>query len=327
MMTEAKAWFVGKDGALEWKRAELTVGDGEVLIEVAAAGVNRPDLLQRAGVYPPPPGASEALGLEVAGTVVEVGSGVSRFGPGDRVMALVPGGGYATHTVADEGSVIGLPSSLGFEEAAAFPETAFTVWTNVFEGGALRKGERLFVHGATSGIGTMAASIAGAMGHEVFGTAGSTRKVTHAGKLGFTRVWNYKTEDWSAAMQAEGGCDVVLDMVGGDYVPKNLAMLREGGRHVSIAFLNGIEASISIVEIMRRRLTLTGSTLRARPVEEKSRLRAEVESRVLPLVAAGKIRPDIGLRVPMAEVESAHQAMQSGNLLGKAVLVAGSGPV
>ncbi|MEE4210940.1 MAG: NAD(P)H-quinone oxidoreductase [Parvularcula sp.] len=320
-MTEAHAWFVKDKGALSWENTTLPpLGDDDVLIDVKAAGINRPDLLQRAGVYPPPAGAPQSLGLEVAGIVLEVGSAVSGFSAGDRVMALVAGGGYATHSIAHEGSTLALPPGMSFEQAAAFPETAFTVFANVFEAGRLAKGERLFVHGATSGIGTMAAAMASALGHEVYGTAGTLEKITAAQKLGFNKVWNHKTEDWSAAMQAAGGCHVVLDMVGGDYVPRNLAMLREGGRHVSIAFLNGIEATISIVDIMRRQLTLTGSTLRARSATEKSRLRGEVEGRILPLFAAGEIAPHIGMQVPMAEVERAHQAMQTGALIGKAVL-------
>ncbi|MCQ8186548.1 NAD(P)H-quinone oxidoreductase [Parvularcula maris] len=295
-------------------------GQDQVLIRVAAAGVNRPDLLQRAGLYPPPEGAPQSLGLEIAGQVEKVGSGVTRFEPGDRVMALVPGGGYASHAVADEGSVMMLPDALSDAEGAAVPETAFTVMTNVFEDGGLKKGERLFVHGATSGIGTMAAALANAMGAECYGTAGTAEKVDAAGRLGFAKVWNYREEDWSAGMSEAGGCDVVLDMVGGDYVPRNLAMLRPMGRHVSIAFQGGMEATVSIVDIMRRRLTLTGSTLRARSVEEKSRLRSRVESDVLPLLASGKLKPAISLTVPFSQAEEAHSSMQEGDLIGKAVL-------
>lgn len=299
----------------------MTPGPGQVLIAVEAAGVNRPDLLQRAGLYPPPDGASEALGLEVSGVVDAVADDVTRFTPGDRVMALVPGGGYATHCVADEGATMPLPEPFSFTQGAAFPETAFTVWTNVFEAGALQKGERLFVHGATSGIGTMAASIARAQGIEVFGTAGSDDKAKAGEDAGFDKVWNYKSEDWSAAMTELGGCDLVLDMVGGDYVPRNLAMLRPQGRHVSIAFLGGMQAEVNIMDIMRRRLTLTGSTLRARSKEEKARLRGEVEAHLFPLIQAGKLKPLVTLELPMSEVEKAHEAMQSGNLIGKAVLV------
>ncbi|MEM1380264.1 MAG: NAD(P)H-quinone oxidoreductase [Pseudomonadota bacterium] len=315
------AWFVGDDQSIAWREAPVPeVGADDVLIDVRAAGVNRPDLLQRMGVYPPPPGASEALGLEVAGTISAIGSAVTRFSIGERVMALVPGGGYAEQCRADQGSVMPLPQTLSFEEGAAFPETAFTVWTNTFEAGGLAHGERLFVHGATSGIGTMAAAIASAMGHEVFGTAGTDSKVKAAEELGFTKVWNYKTEDWSEAMQGHGGVDVALDMVGGDYVPRNLAMLRDGGRHVSIAFQAGLEAQVNIMAIMRKRLTLTGSTLRARPNAEKARLRGAVESSLFPLVSIGKLKPHIGLSLPMSEAEKAHDAMRSGALIGKAVL-------
>lgn len=315
------AFFVGRDGALEWRETgPLTPGEGQVLIAVRAAGVNRPDLLQRQGLYPPPPGASEALGLEVAGRVAAVGQGVRRFAVGDDVMALVPGGGYATHALADEGATMPVPPGMGFVEAAAFPETAFTVWTNVVEDARLARGERLFVHGATSGIGTMAASVALALGAEVYGTAGTAEKIDAARRHGFTGVWNHREEDWSAAMQGLGGCDVVLDMVGGDYVPRNLAMLRPGGRHVSIAFLGGMEAKVPVLTVMQKRLTLTGSTLRARPKAEKARLRASVEAGLLPLVTAGRVRPLVTLRLPIAEAEAAHRAMDDGRLVGKAVL-------
>lgn len=314
--------FFSDGGTLAWREGEaLVAAPNEVLIDVKAAGVNRPDLLQRAGLYPPPEGAPESLGLEVAGIVSQVGTAVSRFAPGDRVMALVPGGGYATACLADEGATMPIPEPLSMAEAAAFPETAFTVWANVFEGGRLARGERLFVHGATSGIGTMAAGAASAMGHEVFGTAGSAEKVKAAERLGFSKVWNYREDDWAAAMVEAGGCDVVLDMVGGDYVARNLSMLREGGRHVSIAFLGGASATISVVDIMRKRLTLTGSTLRARPREEKARLRAAVEGAFFPLIQTGKLKPHVTMTVPMAEADRAHEAMQTGALIGKAVLV------
>jgi NADPH2:quinone reductase len=311
-----------EDGQLVWQDVPIPqVGPKDVLIEVAAAGVNRPDLLQRAGAYPPPDGAPKSLGLGVAGTVLETGREVGRFQPGDRVMALVPGGGYASFAAADEGSVLHLPDSVSFAEGAAIPETAFTVTTNVLEDGRLQRGERLFVHGATSGIGTMACSIAKVIGAEVYGTAGSSEKVEAAVNHGFDGVWNYREEDWAAAMQEEGGCDVVLDMVGGDYVPRNLSMLKPRGRHISIAFQGGMQASVSIVDIMRRRLTLTGSTLRGRSAAEKAAVRARVEDELLPSVATGAIRPLIGLQVPFSRAEEAHRAMQEGELIGKAVLV------
>ncbi|MEM1410429.1 MAG: NAD(P)H-quinone oxidoreductase [Pseudomonadota bacterium] len=318
---EPRAVFVAPDGQLVWKPANLPpLGPEDVRIKVEAAGVNRPDLLQRRGLYPPPPGASEALGLEVAGTVDSVGSAVTRLKLGDDVMALVPGGGYADAVVAHEGSVMLRPPEWSPEEAAAFPETAFTVWANVFAGGRLSSGERLFLHGATSGIGTMAASMAKATGHEIFGTAGSAEKVETAERHGFDKVWNYKEENWSEAMRAEGGADLVLDMVGGDYLPRNLALLRDGGRHVSIAFLGGASAPLDLMQIMRRRLTLTGSTLRARSSAEKSDLRTDLEAKLLPLIRVGKIKPLLGMVLPMAEVEKAHEAMMNGALIGKAVL-------
>lgn len=314
--------FYAENGSLEWRQTELPKpGPEDVIIKVKAAGVNRPDLLQRAGFYPPPDGAPQSLGLEVSGIIQSVGSSVGRFQAGDRVMALLPGGGYSTHALADQGSVMPIPSALSFSEAAAFPETAFTVFTNVFEAGDLKKDERLFVHGATSGIGTMAVGMAKALGHQVFGTAGTDEKVSQAETFGFQKVWNYKNEDWSKEMAKAGGCDVVLDMVGGDYLPRNLAMLRHRGRHVSIAFLGGMEATLGIVEIMQKQLTITGSTLRARSKSEKSRLRSAVERSLFPLIEVGKLKPLVSLELPMQEADKAHQAMQSGELLGKAVLV------
>lgn len=319
---QTHAMFVGENNALVWRKTDLPdLHEGEILIKVAAAGVNRPDLLQRAGLYPPPPGASEALGLEVSGTVTAVGPGSRRFFEGDRVMALVPGGGYAEHAVAHEGAVLPWPDALSAAEAAAFCETAFTVWANVFEIGALSPGERLFVHGATSGIGTMAAAIAKDRGHEVFGTAGSQEKADAAKTQGFREVWTYRDTDWAEAMQNRGGCDVVLDMVGGDYVPRNLAMLRDHGRHVSIAFLRGNQAQVNIMDVMRRRLTLSGSTLRARSAEEKSQLRAAVEAELLPRLAAGQLKPLVTVEVPIKEADHAHRAMSEGTLIGKAVLM------
>jgi putative PIG3 family NAD(P)H quinone oxidoreductase len=315
-------WFAESGGSLSWKPvAELIPAGAEIVIEIAAAGVNRPDLLQRAGVYPPPPGASEVLGLEVSGTVRRTGPDVIRFKEGDRVMALVPGGGYATACLADEGSVLPVPAGLSDAEAAAFPETAFTVFANVMEAGKLSEGETLFVHGATSGIGSMAVAVATALGHPIYGTAGTDEKTMAAEADGYTRVWNYKNDDWSAAMQDEGGCDVVLDMVGGDYVPRNLAMLREGGRHVSIAFQGGVEATINVMDIMRRRLVLTGSTLRGRPAPEKARLRSAIEEAWVPLLKDGQLKPKVTMERPMDAVEEVHEAMRDGSLLGKGVLI------
>lgn len=320
-MDKATAWFADGSGGLRWREEALpALRSRDLLIEVRAAGVNRPDLLQRQGLYPPPPGASEALGLEVAGIVEAVGSDVRRFQPGDRVMALVPGGAYAERCVAPEGSAMPLPSTWQFVQGAAFPETGFTVWANVFDGAHVAGGQAIFVHGATSGIGTMAASIAQALGHPIFGTAGTTEKAQKAEGLGYQKVWNYNVEDWSGGMKTLGGADLVLDMVGGDYVEKNLALLNDGGRHVSIAFQGGIHATVNIMDLMRRRLTLTGSTLRARSESEKARLRADIEAKLFPLIDVGQLAPHVSLEVDMAQVDLAHDAMRSGNLIGKAVL-------
>ncbi|MEO1658294.1 MAG: NAD(P)H-quinone oxidoreductase [Pseudomonadota bacterium] len=317
------AMFVEPGGALQWRDDTLPpLGDDDVAIRVAASGVNRPDLFQRAGMYPPPPGASEALGLEVCGTIEEVGPGAAkRWKVGDRVIALVPGGGYAERCHAHHGSVLPWPECLSPEEAAGFCETAFTVWANVFDAGRLTGNERLFVHGATSGIGTMAAALAKSRGHEVYGTAGSPEKVVAGESAGFTKVWNYKDEAWDEAMTALGGCDLVLDMVGGSYIPRNFSMLRPGGRNVMIAFLGGMQAEVNLAMVMQKNLTLTGSTLRARPLAEKERLRDAIEREVMPAVIEGRVKPLVGLSVPMAEADRAHRALEDGEVIGKVVLM------
>ena len=295
-------------------------GPGEVAIEVAAAGVNRPDVLQRLGLYPPPEGASDVLGLEVAGRVAALGPGAAGFEVGARVMALVPGGGYASRVNADVGAVLPVPDAVSDIQAAAFPETAFTVWTNAFEGGALSPGERLLVHGATSGIGTMAGRMASALGAEVFGTAGTDGKCAAAAGFGYARCWNYREADWADAVREAGGVDVVLDMVGGDYLARNLSCLREGGRHVSIAFLRGKTAEVDITRVMRRRLTLTGSTLRARPAPEKARIAGELRRHVLPRLAAGRVTPVIDGTFPLEAAGEAHARMEASAHIGKIVL-------
>ena len=295
-------------------------GPGQLRIAVAAAGVNRPDVLQRMGLYPPPEGASDVLGLEVAGRVASLGEGTDGFTVGDRVMALLPGGGYASQANAEAGSVLVVPDGITDIEAAAFCETAFTVWTNVFEGGALTPGERLLVHGATSGIGTMAGRMASALGAEVFGTAGTDEKCAAASGFGYARCWNYREADWADEISDAGGVDVVLDMVGGDYVQRNLSCLREGGRHVSIAFLRGMTAEVSVVDIMRRRLTLTGSTLRGRAPSEKARIAGELRRHVLPLLADGRVTPVIDATFPLERAGDAHRRMESSEHVGKIVL-------
>ena len=295
-------------------------GPGQVLIAVEAAGINRPDLVQRAGLYPPPPGAPQTMGLEAAGRIVKLGEGVSRWQPGDAVTALLPGGGYAGHAVADEGSCLPVPAGLTMVEAAALPETVLTVWANVFERGALAPGETLLVHGGASGIGTMAIQMAVAHGARVFVTAGDADKCALCERLGATRAINYRTEDFADVLKAAGGADVVLDMVGGAYVQKNIDLMRPDGRIVSIAFLQGPSVSLNLMPVMLKRLTLTGSTLRARPVAEKARLAAAVERTVWPWIAAGRVRPVIDATFPLAEAEAAQARMTAGTHAGKIVL-------
>ncbi|MEQ1817391.1 MAG: NAD(P)H-quinone oxidoreductase [Terricaulis sp.] len=298
------------------------VGDHEILIRVEAAGVNRPDLMQRAGLYPPPPGASPILGLEAAGEIVEVGHGVSRWHVGDKVTALLAGGGYAEYAVAHEGAALPIPAGLSMVEAAALPETVFTVWANVFEGGALKQNETLLVHGGTSGIGTTAIQMAKAYGARVFATAGDASKVKLCEKLGADRGINYRTEDWETVVRDLGGADVVLDMVGGPYVQKNLDVLKDQGRLVMIAFLQGPMAQLNLMRLMLKRLTLTGSTLRSRSVEEKARIAAAVERNVWPWIAAGRVKPVIDSTFTLNEAEQALTRLQGGEHAGKIVLTA-----
>ena len=296
------------------------VGDHEILIRVEAAGVNRPDLMQRAGLYPPPPGASPILGLEAAGEVVQTGHGVSRWHVGDKVTALLAGGGYAEYAVAHEGAALPIPAGLSMVEAAALPETVFTVWANVFEGGALKQGETLLVHGGTSGIGTTAIQMAKAYGARVFATAGDASKVKLCESLGADRGINYRTEDWETVVRDLGGADVVLDMVGGPYVQKNLDVLKDQGRLVMIAFLQGPTAQLNLMRLMLKRLTLTGSTLRSRSVEEKARIAAAVERNVWPWIAAGRVKPVIDSTFTLNEAEQALTRLQGGEHSGKIVL-------
>ena len=299
-------------------------GAGEVLIRVAAAGVNRPDLMQRQGKYPPPPGAPDIPGLEVAGVVAVVGPGTPRWRPGDRVLALVAGGGYAEYCVAPGPQCLPVPSSLSMEEAGALPETLFTVWTNVFERGRLRAGESFLVHGGSSGIGTMAVQLASARGARVFATAGSADKCAAVARLGAERGIDYHAEDFVAVLkEATGGrgVDVVLDMVGGDYVARNLELLAVDGRLVQIAFLRGSRVQIDLNPLMRKRLTFTGSTLRPRSVEEKGAIARAIEAEVWPLVERGLLRPVIHARFPLREASRAHAELEAGQHVGKVVLV------
>lgn len=297
-------------------------GKGEVLIRVAAAGVNRPDVLQRMGAYPPPPGASDLPGLEVAGTVVAAGDGATHY-IGMKVCALVAGGGYAEYCVASVGTCLPVPEVLSMAEAAAMPETLFTVWVNLFERGYAADGDIVLVHGGTSGIGTMAIALGNLFGLQVIVTCGNDDKCAAALALGAARAINYKTEDFVDIVkdQTEGaGVAVVLDMVGGDYVARNLKCLADDGRHVSIAFQRGASAEVSIVDIMRRRLILTGSTLRPRSLEFKTMVADELRQTVWPYVEGNRLKPVIDSTFPLTEAAAAHRRMESGEHVGKIVL-------
>ena len=297
---------------------------GEVLVRVAAAGVNRPDLLQRAGHYPPPPGASDLPGLEVAGTVAARGEGVSGFEVGDAVTALVAGGGYAEYCTAPVEQCLPVPRGLDLAEAAALPETTFTVWTNVFERGRLAPGETLLVHGGSSGIGTTAIQMARAFGARVLVTAGTPEKCAACVALGAERAIDYKREDFVAAVrEATGGhgVDVLLDMVGAPYLARNLECLAGEGRLVQIGVQQGPKAELNLLAVMQRRLTVTGSTLRPRTVAEKGRIAAALLEHVWPKIEGGEIRPVLFARIPLAEAREAHRIMEAGAHIGKLVLL------
>lgn len=298
-------------------------GPGEILVKVRAAGVNRPDVMQRKGQYPPPPGASDIPGLEIAGTVAALGDGVAALAPGDALCALVAGGGYAEYCVAPAPQCLPVPAGLGMVEAAALPETCFTVWDNVFTRGRLAAGETLLVHGGSSGIGTTAIQIARARGARVLTTAGSDEKCRACKALGAARAINYRTEDFVAAVKevTDGkGVDVVLDMVGGDYVGRNLNALGQGGRLVQIAIQKGTKAEIAVHLIMVKQLTITGSTLRARPVAEKGAIARAVRETVWPLIEKGKFKPLIHKTFPLSAASEAHALMDSSAHIGKIVL-------
>jgi NADPH2:quinone reductase len=298
-------------------------GPGEVLVKVAAAGVNRPDVMQRQGSYPPPPGASDIPGLEIAGEVVALGPGVTRFKLGDKVTALVAGGGYAQYCPVHETNALPVPANLSLVEAAAIPETFFTVWHNAFERGSLKGGETLLVHGGSSGIGTTAIQLAKAFGARVIVTAGSAEKCDACRKLGADVAVNYKSEDFVAATKAATGgkgADVILDMVGGDYIERNYEAAAVEGRVVQIAFQGGPRATVGFHRIMLKRLTHTGSTLRARPVADKATIARALEAKVWPLIAAGKVKPVIYRTFPLAEASAAHALMETSTHIGKIVL-------
>ncbi|MFN4041511.1 MAG: NAD(P)H-quinone oxidoreductase [Brevundimonas sp.] len=295
-------------------------GPGEVRIRVRAAGVNRPDLLQRQGGYPPPVGASDILGLEVAGEIEATGDGVTRWRPGDRVCALLGGGGYADYAVVDARHVLPIPAGLDFVHAAALPETLFTVWANVFEAGGLKAGETLLLHGATSGIGVTAIHMAKAAGARVIATSRGADKARAAAELGADVSLDATKDDLAAGIATEGGADVVLDMVGADYAELNLKALKPGGRWVVIATLTGAQARIDLMRLMLKRIVLTGSTLRARPAHEKARLAQAVESSVWPWVEQRKVAPRIEATFPLARAGDAHARLEAGGHVGKVVL-------
>ncbi len=298
-------------------------GPGQVLVKVAAAGVNRPDVAQRMGAYPPPPGHSPLPGLEIAGTVAAAGAGVSRWKAGDKVCALVNGGGYAEYCIAEETAALPIPGGLDLVQAAAVPETFFTVWNNVFERGGLRSGEWLLVHGGSSGIGTTAIQLAKAFGARVIATAGSADKCKACLDLGADQAINYRSEDFVAVTkEATGGkgADVILDMVGGDYVEKNIIAAAEDGRVVQIATLGGADVKINIARLMMKRITLTGSTLRPRTREVKAGFARALEAKVWPLIAAGKVKVVMDSTFLLAQAAEAHRRMESSQHIGKIVL-------
>ena len=295
----------------------------EILVKVAAAGVNRPDILQRMGLYAVPPDASDLPGLEIAGTVAAIGADVKMWKVGDAVCALTHGGGYAEYCVTPEVQALPVPKGLSMTEAASLPETFFTVYSNVFDRGALKAGEVFLVQGGSSGIGVTAIQVAAAMGHRVFATAGSDEKCAACVQLGAEKAFNYKTQDWAEELKAatDGkGVNVILDMVGGDYVPKELKSLAVDGRLVMIAFLGGMKAEIDLSVVMSKRLQITGSTLRPRTIEFKGEVAKSLRERVWPLIDAGKIKPVIYKTFPLAEAAEAHKLMETSQHIGKIVL-------
>jgi putative PIG3 family NAD(P)H quinone oxidoreductase len=298
-------------------------GNDEVLVRVEAAGINRPDVMQRQGRYPPPPGVSDLPGMEIAGEIVALGPNVSGLSVGDKITSLLPGGGYAGYAIAAAPLAMPIPKGLSMVEAAAIPETFLTVWTNLFERGRCQAGDVVLIHGGTSGIGTTAIQLANAWGARVFATAGSAEKARACEKLGASRGIDYKTEDFVAVIRAETqgyGVDVTLDMVAGPYVPRNLDIAAVEGRVVIISTLGGTRAEINMVPIMMKRLTLTGSTLRARTVAQKASVADGVRKHVYPLIESGKVRPVIFKTFPLAEASEAHRLMESSQHIGKIVL-------
>lgn len=302
------------------ERAVPKPGAGEILIQVAFAGVNRPDALQRAGAYAPPKGASDLPGLEAAGLVAAIGPGVSEWRVGDTVCALLPGGGYAEYALCPAAHALPVPEGMELREAACLPETFFTVWSNVFMRGGLKAGERFLVHGGSSGIGTTAIQLAAVFGARVFTTAGNKEKCDVCTSLGAERAINYNDEDFVEVMKAEGGMDLILDMVGGAYIPRNIRALADDGRMVHIAFLGGPKAELNFAQIMARRLTVTGSTLRPQSNIAKARIAAELREKVWPLLDTGRIAPVMDSEFPLAQAAAAHERVESPGHIGKIVL-------
>ena len=302
------------------ERAVPVAGAGEIVIRVAYAGVNRPDALQRAGAYAPPPDASDLPGLECSGTVVETGPGVTRWSVGDKVCALLPGGGYAEYVVTPAAHALPVPEGMDMRQAACLPETYFTVFSNVFMRGGLKAGERFLIHGGSSGIGTTAIQLAAARGARVFATAGSDEKCAACTELGAERAINYRNEDFVEILKAEGGANLILDMVGGDYIPRNVNALANDGRLVQIAFLSGPKAELNFAQVMARRLTITGSTLRPQSRAAKAAISEALEAEIWPLLASGRVAPVIDSEYPLEDAAKAHARMETSQHVGKIVL-------
>ncbi|MEP3052831.1 NAD(P)H-quinone oxidoreductase [Ascidiaceihabitans sp.] len=329
MTTTMRAIEITKPGGpevLQETTRPMPVADhGQVVLKVAFAGVNRPDALQRAGMYAPPPTASDLPGLEASGEVVSVGDGVSGLAVGDKVCALLPGGGYAQYVATPAAHCLPVPAGLSLKEAACLPETFFTVWSNVFTRGGLKAGERFLIHGGSSGIGTTAIQLAHAFGARVFVTAGSDEKCAACVALGAERAINYRDEDFATVMKAEGGANLILDMVGGDYIPRNVATLAEDGRLVQIAFLQGPKVELNFALMMMKRLTITGSTLRPQSDLAKARIAQDLAEAVWPLIEAGKVKPVMDETFDFADAAKAHARMESSAHIGKIVLSVAGG--
>jgi NADPH2:quinone reductase len=310
----------GPDVLVQATRAVPLPGHGQILIKVAYAGVNRPDALQRAGAYNPPPGASDLPGLECAGHIAAIGTGVTNWQIGDTVCALMPGGGYAEYAVTDARHALPVPAGMSLKAAACLPETFFTVWSNVFRRGGLQAGERFLVHGGSSGIGTTAIQLAHALGARVFTTAGSKDKCAACVALGAEQAINYREADFVDILKAEGGANLILDMVGGSYLPRNISALADDGRLVQIAFLTGPKIELNFAQVMTRRLTITGSTLRPQSDAAKAAIAAELYAKVWPMLACGQIAPVMDSTFAMGDAYAAHTRMESSVHIGKIVL-------